>query len=190
MMPAAQSGRDHGDLACWTGLRREELSGLQWGDIDGDVISVRRARVTVRGDVIEKGPKTAASRRTVDLDGETVAVLKRWKVSQLEEQLRAGPAWAGGEWLFTNEIGEPYRPDYLSKTLSKAIKRLGLPATDIKGLRHAHATALLKDGCHPKIVQERLGHASIKVTLDIYSSVVPGIQKDAIEKLARSLSAR
>lgn len=176
-------------LACWTGLRREELSGLQWGDIDGDVLSVRRARVTVRGDVIIKGPKTAASRRTVDLDAETVAVMRHWKAAQAQERLLAGPAWSGDDWVFTNEIGEPYRPDYLTKTLSKTLKRLDLPQTDIKGLRHAHATAMLKDGTHPKIVQERLGHASIKVTLDIYSSVVPGIQKDAIEKLARSLSA-
>lgn len=86
--------------------------------------------------------------------------------------------------MFTNEIGDPYRPDYLTKTLTKTLARLELPQTDVKGLRHAHATALLKAGTHPKVVQERLGHASIKVTLDIYSSVVPGIQRDAIEKLA------
>ena len=104
--------------------------------------------------------------------------------------MRAGEAWTPGEWVFTDEVGNPYRPDHLTKTFGKTVRSLGLPPTDIKGLRHAHATALLKAGTHPKIVQERLGHSSIKVTLDIYSSVVPGIQREAIEALAGRLSGK
>jgi integrase len=170
----------------WTGLRREEIAALQWPDIDNDTISVRRARVTVRGDVIEKGPKTKASRRTVDLDTDTMAVLRSWRRRQLEERLQAGEGWEPGDWVFTDEIGRPWRPDHITKTFTRTVGSVGLLPTDIKGLRHAHATALLKAGTHPKVVQERLGHASIKITLDIYSSVVPGIQRHAIERLPAS----
>ena len=172
--------------ACMTGLRRSELAGLQWGDLDLErgVLSVKRARTHVDGKTITKGPKSAASRRTVDLDTETVAVIKRWRAAQLEERLRAGTAWEPGEWVFTDEIGAPWRPDSLTKTFVKAAKAAGLPHTDIKGLRHAHATALLGAGVHPKVVQERLGHSSISVTMDIYSSVLPGMQREAVELLA------
>ncbi len=172
--------------ACMTGLRRSELAGLQWPDIDldGGLLSVKRARTQVDGQPVVKGPKSAASRRIVDLDSETVIVLRRWKVAQLEERLRAGTAWQPGDWVFTNQIGAPWRPDRLTRAFVDRASALGLPATDVKGLRHAHATALLRAGVHPKVVQERLGHSSISVTMDIYSSVLPGMQREAVEKLA------
>jgi integrase len=172
--------------ACMTGLRRSELCGLQWSDLDLDaaVLSVRRARTQVDGRPVVKGPKTAASRRLVDLDAETVAVLRRWKVAQLEERLRAGTAWEPGDWCFTNEIGAPHRPDAITRRFGAAVLTAGLPATDVKGLRHAHATALLRAGVHPKVVQERLGHSSIQVTMDIYSAVLPGMQREAVDRLA------
>ena len=177
--------------ACMTGLRRSELAGLQWPDIDFDagVLSVKRARTQVEGKPILKAPKSAASRRAVDLDTETVAVLKRWKVAQLEERLRAGTAWEPGEWVFTDEIGAPWRPDALTRAFQKAAKAGGLPPTDIKGLRHAHATALLRAGVHPKVVQERLGHSSITITMDTYSSVLPGMQREAVELLASMMES-
>jgi len=177
--------------ACMTGLRRSELAGLQWGDIDleAGVLSVRRARTQVDGKPVVKGPKTAASRRTVDLDERTVSVLKRWKVAQLEERLFAGTAWEAGEWCFTDEIGAPLRPDTLTRMFQASAEAAGLPPTDVNGLRHAHATALLRAGVHPKIVQERLSHSSISVTMDIYSSVLPGMQREAIDRLAQIMES-
>lgn len=187
-LQAVREDREHPlwHCACWTGLRRSEIAGLQWPDIDLDagVLSVRRARTQVDGKPIVKGPKTATSRRTVDLDAETVNVLRAWRKAQLEERLRAGTAWEPGEWIFTNELGQPWRPDSITRVFVDRVRSLGLPATDIKGLRHAHATALLRAGVHPKVVQERLGHSSIAVTMDIYSSVLPGMQRNAVEKLA------
>lgn len=174
-------------VAGWTGLRRSELCALQWDDIDGDVISVRRARVEVDGRVVVKGPKSAKSRRAVDLDADTVAVLRDWRKSQLEERLLAGSGWESGEWVFTDQIGRPWYPSQLTKVLTRRVAKLGLPATDVKGLRHAHATALLASGTHPEVVRERLGHSSISVTIDIYSSVVPGMQREAVEKLAKTM---
>ena len=172
--------------ACMTGLRRSEMCGLQWRDLDldGGVLSVKRARTQVDGKPIVKGPKSASSRRVVDLDRETVSVLKRWKATQLEERLRAGTAWQSGEWVFANELGAPWRPDAFTRAFVHAAKAAELPRTNIKGLRHAHATALLRAGVHPKVVQERLGHSSISVTMDVYSSVLPGMQREAVERLA------
>lgn len=193
-LEATRTHREHPiwHLACMTGLRRAELAGLQWGDIelDAGVLSVRRSRTLVDGMPVVKAPKSATSRRTIDLDGETVATLRAWKVAQLEERLRAGTAWEPGEWVFTNEIGEPWRPDTLTRALVDIVKALGLPYTDMKGLRHAHATAMLKAGTHPKIVQERLGHASISVTMDIYSSVLPGMQREAVDRLAAMMGGK
>jgi len=191
-LSATREDREHAlwRVAAMTGLRRSELAGLQWGDIDldGGVLSVKRARTQVDGKPVVKGPKSKASRRLVDLDAETVAVLRRWKVAQLEDRMRAGAAWAPGEWVFTNEIGEPWRPDALTRVFVERVESLGLPRTDIKGLRHAHATALLRAGVHPKVVQERLGHSSIQVTMDIYSSVLPGMQREAVERLSALIS--
>jgi integrase len=172
-------------LACWTGLRRSELAGLQWGDLDLErgVLSVKRARTQVDGKPVLKGPKSATSRRSIDLDDQTVSVLRKWRSTQNKKRLEVGEAWDRGEWVFTNNLGQPWRPDGITRRFVNAAKKAGLPPTDIKGLRHAHATALLKAGVHPKVVQERLGHSSISVTMDIYSSVLPGMQREAVEKL-------
>ena len=174
-------------MASMTGLRRSEICGLQWPDIDLDsgVLSVKRARIQINGGKpIIKGPKSAASRRVVDFDAEMVNVLRRWKVAQLEDRLRAGTAWEPGEWLFTNEIGQPVNPEWVGKRFRRLVADAGLPTITMRQLRHSHATALLKAGVHPKVVQERLGHSSISVTMDIYSSVLPGMQREAVERLA------
>ena len=174
-------------MASMTGLRRSEICGLQWPDIDLDsgVLSVKRARIQINGGKpITKGPKSAASRRVVDFDAEMVNVLRRWKVAQLEDRLRAGTAWDPGEWLFTNEIGQPVNPEWVGKRFRRLVADAGLPTITMRQLRHSHATALLKAGVHPKVVQERLGHSSISVTMDIYSSVLPGMQREAVERLA------
>jgi integrase len=177
--------------ATMTGLRLQELAGLGWRDVDleAGVVSVRRARTQVDGEIIVKGPKTPSSRRTVDLDEGTVRVLGRWKVAQLEERMAAGPAWESGDWVFTDELGRPWRPDGIRYRLQKAVAAAGLPPTDVKGLRHAHATALLKAGVHHKVVQERLGHSSSRVTLDVYSAVLPGIQREAVDRLAEMIGS-
>jgi integrase len=192
---AATKGADLHPLwhvACWTGLRRSELAGLQWRDLELDlgVLSVKRARTSVDGKTVLKGPKSATSRRSLDLDDQTVSVLKSWRATQNKKRLIVGEAWDPSEWVFTDNLGQPWRPDGLTKRFKKAAKAAGLPPTDIKGLRHAHATALLKAGVHPKVVQERLGHSSISVTMDTYSSVLPGMQREAVERLASMMSGR
>ncbi|MBA2726291.1 MAG: tyrosine-type recombinase/integrase [Actinobacteria bacterium] len=97
---------------------------------------------------------------------------------------------APGEWCFTNEIGEPLKPDWVGRRFAALVGEADLRAIAIRQLRTSHATALLAAGEHPKIVQERLGHSSISVTLDIYSAVLPNMQRDAVERLAAIMGGR
>ena len=179
-------------LAAMSGLRRSELVGLQWPDIDldGGWLSVRRSVVIVDGGPpIVKPPKTAKSRRTVELDRRTVSALREWRRTQLEERLRAGEAWNPGEWVVADELGAYLRPDRLGKRFVALSRAAGLRTITIRQLRHSHATALLSAGESPKVVQERLGHSSISVTLDVYSAVLPNMQREAVERLAEMFDA-
>ena len=179
-------------MAAMTGLRRSELCGLTWPDVDLDngIISVRRAAVVVDGRRHLKSPKTPASRRAVELDSGTVQALREWRARQLQERLRAGEVWHDGEWVVTDELGAPVHPDWLSNLFTRRAKAAGLPRITIRQLRHSHATALLRAGAHPKVVQERLGHSSIRVTLDVYSAVLPNMQREAVERLAQAFDSR
>lgn len=166
--------RDDRQVALWriaamTGLRRSELCALTWPDVDLDqaVLAVRQAVVMVDGHPHLKAPKTAKSRRSVDLDRTSVAVLKQWRRRQLEERLLASEAWHGGDWVFTDQLGKPVNPEWVGKRFRTLVSQSGLPSITVRQLRHSHATALLRAGVHPKVVQERLGHSSIVVTLDI-----------------------
>jgi integrase len=180
-------------LAAMSGLRRSELCGLKWSDIDLDTrrLSVRRAVVIVDGGPIRiKPPKTARSRRTVELDAGTVVELRGWRRAQLEERLRAGTAWADEDWIVADELGQVLRPDRVGKLFDRLAAAIGLRRITIRLLRHSHATALLTAGESPKVVQERLGHSSIGVTLDVYSAVLPNMQRDAVDRLAAIMEAR
>jgi len=180
-------------LAAMSGLRRSELVGLQWPDIDldGGWLSIRRSVVIVDGGPPHvKAPKTAKSRRTVELDNRTVSALRGWRRAQLGERLRAGDAWTSGEWVVADELGAYLRPDWLGKRFVALSRAAGLRTITIRQLRHSHATALLSAGESPKVVQERLGHSSISVTLDVYSAVLPNMQRDAVERLADTFDAR
>ena len=105
----------------------------------------------------------------------------------MEDRLKAGSAWTSGEWVFTDEFGRSLHPESISTRFERIVLKAGLPVISVKGLRHSHATALLKSGANPKVVAERLGHSSISVTLEIYSAVLPNMQRDAVERLAESL---
>ena len=145
---------------------------------------IRQTWVMVGGSPQLSTPKTDFSRRSVDLDSLTSASLRRHRAHQNEERLRAGEVWHDHDLVFSAEDGTPLRPDWVSVRFGKLVRLSGLPALSLHGLRHSHATSLLKAGTNPKVVQERLGHYSAAFTLDAYSSVVPGMQAEAAEDVA------
>jgi integrase len=186
--------RDDRLFALWlvalnTGMRRGELAGLRWSavNLEEGTVAVVQQRTTANYVVVEAEPK-AHSRRVIPVDAPVVAALRAHHRGQLEERLAAGPAWADTEYIFVREDGRPYHPDRFRIMLEKLTRAAGLPPIRLHDLRHTMATVALEAAIHPKIIQERLGHASISMTLDTYSHVMPGLQREASERLSAMLS--
>ena len=173
-------------LALNTGMRPEEYLALQWKDIDWDNerLSIQRTLVR-RGESWEFAePKTARGRRLVPLPKHLVQALRTHKKSQTEDRL-AAPDYEDNGLVFASEGGQPlYHRNVVRRHFKPLLKKAGLPnSIRLYDLRHTHATILLREGVNPKIVSERLGHASVALTLDTYSHVLPDIQKEVVEKL-------
>jgi integrase len=177
-------------LLATTGMRRGEVLGLRWRDVDldGAQLAVVQTLSTVGQATIVAPPKTQRSRRTIFLDSQTVAVLKEQRRHQRSEQLAAGPAWdASDDLVFRDELGEPMHPDWFSREFNRLIRSTGVPRIRLHDLRHTYATLALKTGVHPKVVSERLGHATVGITLDLYSHVTPAIARDAADAVAATI---
>jgi integrase len=156
-------------LAANTGMRRGEVLGLTWRNVDLDA-----ARLTVAQQILSVGyeagvadVKTANSRRTIDLDARTVAVLRTWRREQLEQKLSTGRRRDDG-FVFTRLDGAPIHPDFFSQTWDRLMRASDLPRIRLHDLRHTHATILLKAGVPVKVVSERLGHSSPAFTMTVY----------------------
>jgi integrase len=188
---ASVAGHHHGalfHLYGLTGLRRGEGLGLRWRDVDLDA-GVLRVRKSVAlhddGSVAIDEVKTPRSRRTVDLDPATVAVLKAHRKAQLEQRLLMGRGFRDRGLVFAMPDGSPWNPDSISQAFERAVARAKLPAIRLHDVRHTHATHLLAAGVNVKVVSERLGHASVAFTLDTYAHVMPGQQSDAAVAVAK-----
>jgi integrase len=169
-------------LAILTGLRRSELCGLKWENVDlvARRFSVVETLQRIKGyGLVEGRPKTARSRRSIALSPQAVDVLHAIRGRQIEQQLEAGPLWQSTGYVFTQADGSPVAPDMISKDFCALVRKAGLPHLTFHGLRHAHATLFLVAGVNPKVVSERLGHSNIAITMDIYSHVIPGLQEEA-----------
>ena len=176
-------------LAAWTGMRRGELAGLTWRDVDLEAatITVKRARVTVSStDVRESKPKTHKGRRQVELDEETKAALEAWQDRQQAERKAWPGEWPSHGLVFTLQDGSALHPDYLSRAFRAHAKRAKLPTIRLHDLRHTHATLLLAAGVPVKVVSERLGHSTVAFTMEVYQHVLPGDQRDAVQNLANA----
>jgi integrase len=167
-------------------MRRGEVLGLQWPDVDlGRArVAVRRSLVTVGHQVVVSEPKTAKGRRSVALDPATVAGLKAWRKHQAAERLSWGPPWTDSGLVFTREDGRRPPPRRGHPVLHPQCLAADLPIIRLHDLRHTHATLALAAGVHPKVVQERLGHANIAITLDTYSHAVPALEEQAARTVA------
>ena len=178
-------------LAATTGMRRGEVTALRWQDLDldGGLLRVEQSVIAVRGELVFSAPKTKKGSRQISLDPATIAVLRAHRARQSERRLAQGPAWVETGRVFTREDGSLVHPDVLSKRFDAWLRRIGLPHISFHGLRHTWATMALEKGIHTKVVSERLGHANIAVTLDIYSKVRPALDLEAAERVARELFA-
>jgi integrase len=172
------------------GLRRGEACGLKWDDVDLDAarLSVRRALVSSGYTVHVSEPKTKKGRRVLPLNAATIASLKEQAARQGQDAEKWGDAWTDSGFVFTAENGEPWHPDRISKLFDKAVDAAAVPSIRLHDLRHTCAVLHLKAGVHPKVVQELLGHATISITLDTYSHVMPGMQEEAAEKIGALLT--
>jgi integrase len=173
-------------LFCLTGMRRGEVLGVRWEDIDLEArrLSVRRSLIPLGEEVIVSEPKTARGRRSIALDAETVEVLKAQAARQLAEQQESGDSWIDSGFLCTKENGQPYHPEVVSRRFRQAVRKAMLPMIRPHDLRHTHATLALQAGIHPKVVSERLGHANVSITLDTYSHAIPALQEEAAARIA------
>ena len=189
------AARDDPLFALWhtlamTGMRRGEALGLRWEDVDleNGRLSVRRALIPNGKTVVVSEPKTARGRRSVALDPETIEVLKAQAARQLDDRATS-KTWTETGLVFTKQNGEAGHPEVVSRFFRAAVKAAKLPEIRLHDLRHTHATLALRAGIHPKVVSERLGHATIAITLDTYSHATPAMQEEAAVLIAELVFA-
>jgi integrase len=157
---------------------------LRWADLDGSTLRVRRAvtQDSQRRKVI--GPTKTGRSRAVPIGDRALKALQRHRVAQAKWKLLTGEHYRDQGLIFASATGDILQAENLPHRLFRQLlKAAGLPAIRLYDLRHSHATLLMAAGEHPKVVQERLGHSSIQLTLDTYSHVVPGMQERATERL-------
>jgi integrase len=169
-------------LALTSGMRKGELLGLKWEDIDTKqgIISIKRTLVFANKTLYLKDkPKTESSIRTIQIPEQTVKALRHLKISQKDNPNKVVfPSPKTNGLLY---------PNSLDKQFAKTLNEAGVPKINFHGLRHTFATTLLTSNVNPKIVQEMLGHATIKTTMDTYSHVLPNMQKEAAQHLSAML---
>lgn len=175
--------------ALFTGMRLGELLALRWSDVDLDIssLSIVRALYKRHGVCRMIEPKSTYSRRSIALSPVLASLLRRHRAEQQAERILLGNPVKDGDLVFAHPDGSPLDPGTVTHTFTKVIAEAGLHRLRFHDLRHTHATLMLKAGVHPKIVQERLGHGSIAVTLDIYSHVVSGLQEVAAQRFEGTL---
>lgn len=179
------------DMELCLGVRRGELLGLEWGDIDWEhnQVKIIRNRVVVDGKSVVKEPKTASSIRTLDVPRPLMQKLRKHKMQCLSNKLRLGKAYTATDYIIVHPDGKPIYPEYLSQMLTKLQERTGLPKCRFHDLRHLCASIMLLQGVNVKVAQERLGHKDIATTMNIYSHVLPSSAKEAAEKIGQLVYA-
>ena len=174
-------------LELTTGVRRGQICGLKWADVDLDaaLITVHDNRVVVSGRVVDKaGGKTVNADQTIAIDRATVAALRAWRTEQDKERKFFGRDYKTGDYVFTYEDGRPPHPDSIRQRFDRLGAAAGLPRITFHDLRHSYATSALKAGINPKVVSERIGHSDVGYFLQTYAHVSLDDDREAAEKAA------
>lgn len=177
-------------LAATTGMRRGEILGLRWQDIDFEQrrLAVRQTVVSVAYEVQVSAPKTSKGRRTIAVDARTLAALTSHLEQQDRERVLVGDGYAPLDLVFAREDGKPIHPDLFSQIFDRTVAKLPLPRIRFHDLRHTHATLGLAAGVAPKVMSERLGHATVAFTQDVYVQAIPRLEHEAAETIADLIS--
>lgn len=172
--------------AVFCGMRRGELVGLRWEDVDlvKREITVRHTRVQAGKETIETSPKSRAGRRIIELDDTTVGALIAWQIKQAAERAEWAESWTDSGYVFTYENGSPLRPAYASRLFETLRDQAGLTHASIHSLRHMHASLLLASGTDIAIVSKRLGHSTVALTSDVYAHLIASASRRAAEGAA------
>ena len=175
-------------LAVQTGLRRSEVLGIRWGDIDwaASRLSVRRALIRMRAGALDVRPPKSRRARVVALMPESVSLLGALREESMEAGLPHGPF----DYVFCGPGGAPVDPDSVTQSFRRAASRAGLEGFRFHDLRHTHASLLMSENVHPKVVSERLGHSDVVITLNLYSHVLPSVQEEAAERFGDAWRSR
>lgn len=174
-------------LEVTTGVRRGQICGLKWPDVnlDNQQITVHDNRVVVAGRTVDKaGGKTANADQTIAIDRATVAALRRWRTLQESERKLFGRDHNTGNYVFTYEDGRPPHPDSIRQRFYRLANAAGLPQITFHDLRHSYVTIALRAGVNPKVMSERIGHSDVGYFLQTYAHVSPDDDRDAAEKAA------
>ena len=176
-------------LLAATGMRRGEALGLAWEDVDmeGGSVTIRRAWIPVNGVAQFSEPKSRRSRRTIALDPVTLEALKMHAARQADEQRHWLEGLVETDFVFTRPDGRLLVPWMVSRAFREHAASAMLPAIPLHGLRHSYATLALSSGVNPRIVSARLGHATVALTLDVYSHVLPQADREAADRIAALL---
>ena len=173
-------------MAVSTGLREGELFGLRWSDLDWEKkhLRVQRQLQRIQGKgMVFTEPKTASGKRMIVLSTATISKLREQYDHLQQERITSGDKWRENDLMFPSTHGTPMDPSNMYKDFKDTLKMADLPDIRFHDLRHTAATLMLQQGTHPKIVQERLGHSDISLTLNTYSHVLPSMQEEAAEKM-------
>ena len=177
-------------LSANTGMRRSELLGLKWSDLDvaKKRLSINRGLVAVGYELHESRGKTNNSRRCIDLDQTTLAVLAGWRTLQAAEFAAVGIDDPG--WMFTSASGGPVHPHSISQSFDRIVRRSPVPVIPFHGLRHTHASLLIANDVDAKVASERLGHSEFVFTVQRYQHTFPGMHTDAARVIEALLTPR
>ena len=181
------------DLLLYTGLRKGELLGLEWRDIDFDkgLMQILRSSQYIPGTgIITKGPKNKKSQRTIKLSPSVVNMLRDYRVWQTEQRLAVGDRWEDCGRLFTTWDGHPMHPDTLPRWFDKFLKRHGLPDINIHGLRHTCASLMIASHVDLRTVSRRLGHAQVSTTGNIYAHQIQSADEAAAGAIELALTRK